>query len=129
MNAREYLDAVQTRADEATEGPWEVDAVEPTVFTADFDMFGGTIADINYDQLTGGHAPKEDAEFIAAARSDVPHLVAALRAVLGLHQPREVVKGASTAWMLGASEECNHCHREWPCPTVRAIEDALGDES
>lgn len=57
------------------------------------------------------------------ALSDVPRLVAALRAVLDLH---------SEIWHDGP--RCNECSEpeldepaEWPCPTVRAVEAALGE--
>ena len=63
----------------------------------------------------------EDAEFIAHARTDVPALVAALRAVLELHA--EAGRGSDTY--------CTHCFPDcfdYPCPTVTAIRQHLGDE-
>lgn len=93
----------------------------------------------------------------AAARTDVPALVAALRAVLDLHQPgtfTATLRGEVTAhpvcptchdkagvhpcgcWRevdeehdcLGCSRPIKGAHVPWPCPTVRAVADALGVE-
>lgn len=68
----DYLDEIQARADAATGGPWE--------------HVG------SYGRIVSGHVQvcraygddgtaTPDAEFIAHARTDVPRLVAALRAV------------------------------------------------
>lgn len=71
--ARERLDAAQARSDAATDGPWRVEADR---------------AHIVYDSLASAipvavaTANGASSSFIAAARSDVPAMVAALRAVL-----------------------------------------------
>ena len=84
------LDAMQARCDAATEGPWVADGGEisqswkrpepwkPIVSTAVACMsycYGGSAA---------GVEEEADAEFIAAARTDLPRLIAAVRAVLEL---------------------------------------------
>lgn len=60
---------------------------------------------------------REDAEFIAAARTDVPAMADALRAVLDLHARNS--KGT-----------CTYCMDTWdweyPCSTVQRIDAALG---
>lgn len=73
-----------------------------------------------------------DGTFTAHARTDVPALVAALRAVLDLHRPVEVEPSDTI---------CGDCSfqlpngryfgkvEEWPCDTVRAVEAALGEVS
>src|SRR5690606_29381538 len=70
----------------------------------------------------------EDAEFIAHARTDVPALVAALRTVLDVH---EAVETCYPDWDARACAECSDPENGttvlYPCSTVRAIEDALGD--
>lgn len=89
------LDQIKARAGAATKGPWEVCAFDSghsefemsvSVITAsagdricDMDGLGRTLNEI--DARDDGVA---DAEFIAHARTDVPALVAALRAVLDL---------------------------------------------
>ena len=56
---------------------------------------------------------------------DAPAMLAALRAVLDLHKPRN------------GNDDCGHCVNPagahwgipWPCPTVRVVEAALGEEA
>jgi len=65
----------------------------------------------------------------------VPLAFDALRAVLALHQPREyVIPGV---WQCGHCDDLCHSYSgvqceapdaPWPCPTVRAISDALAGE-
>ena len=68
-----------------------------------------------------------DTEFIAHARTDVPDMSAALRAVLKLH--KEDVHG----WGPGESF-CTECQQgygllvPYPCPTVAAIRQHIGDD-
>ena len=60
------------------------------------------------------------AEFIANARTDLPRLLAAVRAVEEVHQKR----GAS--WPHnGGVFVCGADGAIWPCPTIRAITEAL----
>jgi hypothetical protein len=67
-----------------------------------------------------------DAQLSASGR-DVPRLVAALEAVLELHERQEAKR-----WTF---EECAECsdpedgiHVTYPCPTVTAVERALKEE-
>ena len=164
-----FLGRVEGLASRATEGPWETDdighsgAEEPSgivVHTGAFD----------WDDLMRGEAESavtwmpgwdrhhgDNAEFIAHARTDVPALVAALRAVLALHQPgtfSATIRGEVTAhpvcptchdkagvhpcgcWReVDEEHDCLECSRPrrgafapWPCPTAQAIADALGVE-
>lgn len=58
----------------------------------------------------------------AYAQGDPPEALAALRAVLDLHAPIEVIEGGLC---------CRHCFDQegdmaaWPCPTEQAITKAL----
>ena len=73
------------------------------------------------------------AEHIAAARTDVPRLVSALRAVLALHSPRslrpyEYLPFGHRGREASVCSECASWESEfgevqmpYPCPTVRAI--------
>ncbi|ODQ96502.1 hypothetical protein BFG51_12695 [Dietzia alimentaria] len=118
------------------------------------------------DRLTEIQARADkDAEFCSTARTDVPALVAAVRAVLNLHKPvqRYLVWGfeerswGSTTEAVEATEcdpsdvtewmQCAECARvedgatgdgpaevgyanaDYPCPTARAVEAALGAAS
>lgn len=112
------LDEIEARANAATEGPWEVEhhyargvgryvvsEVHPPV-----ECEGNG---------AGGVYRSEDAEFIAHARTDVPALVSALRAVLEVH--------AETPYGCAVCEEQNWA-LPWPCPTVIAIRQHLGED-
>ena len=72
----EYLDAVQARIDAATEGPWSW----ASHITADGDEWA--VFDAEDHALASNHDGwSPDAEFIAQARTDLPRLLAAVRAV------------------------------------------------
>ena len=89
MNAADRLNEIEARANAATEGPWAPDEyteVDPDGF---YELARVIAPDPDGDDWcaigvvhTGILRP--DAEFIAHARTDVPALVAALRAVLEL---------------------------------------------
>ncbi len=67
----------------------------------------------------------KDAEFIAHARSDVPVLVAAVEAVLELHQRNRYDECIEC---LSTDEYGEATNVDYPCPTVTAIHSALGEE-
>lgn len=90
MTAADRLNEIQKRADKATDGPWEKRTVR-----------GWEMA-------------------VSYARTDVPRLVSALRAVLDLHQFYDQCDE-------GCCRYCESCEHEWPCPTAVAIEAALGE--
>ena len=89
MSAADRLDQIEARANAATEGPWTPDEyteVDPDGF---YELSRVIAPDPDGDDRcaigvvhTGILRP--DADFIALARTDVPALVAALRAVLDL---------------------------------------------
>ena len=119
---REILDQIQARADAATEGPW----TWASHTTVDGDQWA--VLDKQDHALAenrDGWGP--DAEFIAAARTDVPALVDALQAVLELHKPIQ----ATMTSHGGVSDVtvCDHClDPTWPCPTVAAITTTLEED-
>ena len=128
------LDKIEARANAATEGPWRhVSILDVGGFVEDGrcgDIFGwaeddaGTIC-----------ATDSDAEFIAHARTDVPDMAAALRAVLETHQDGGESQGYTDT---GTYDFMPHCCTEcgslgeygvpYPCPTVTAIRQHLGDD-
>ena len=143
MNAAEKQ-AIRDRADAASSGPWYVDpnGVMFDVVYNDRDLFpDGPIAVAGGDHH--GACLIEDAEFIAAARTDVPILLAALnkaeaRAVAvramvsrveALHVPVEVWQYDDTDGVFGVDDLGEHiviarlCRE---CSTDDALE-ALGD--
>ena len=134
------LDEIEARANAATEGPWEwegeakaeweigANSLVPSRRPDDPVLYG-----YGYDASGIEVKTPADAELIAHARTDVPDMAAALRAVLKLH-PRVVVLHADPEF--GRMEDdaicgaciVNHEPADWPCPTVTAIRQHLGDE-
>ena len=121
------LDEIEARTTAATEGPWE--------------------AEHHYNRLTGKHVVSEiprvaecegngaggldhaeDAEFISHARQDVPALVAALRAVLEVHRPISVTLTTQGGGVQTVTA-CDHTTDFYPCRTVRAIRQHLGEDA
>lgn len=98
--AIQRIGEIQARADAATPGPWKDGQ--------------NTIGGVSYHLRA---ATSEDLTFISAASSDVPKLCAALRAVLELHKPHA----------SGRFCDALTCSEDWPCSTVRAITEALGE--
>jgi hypothetical protein len=87
------LDAIEARANAATEGPW----------VAHPDGLVWTERPIPGDPVSGS-TEVEDAEFIAAARADVPALVAEVRRLRAeLEQARQIAAD----------------NRAWPDPDAR----------
>ena len=61
-----------------------------------------------------------NAKYIDHATREHPKALAALQAVLDLHRPEEPKK-----WV---PVRCNHCRTTYPCPTGRAIQDAIKEQ-
>ena len=130
LSFEQWLDRTQAITDQATAGPWS--------FFADTRLDGMPVYRIGSNE-TGediGSVPRyrhsddgeREAEFIAHARTALPQAVAALRAILGLH-----VKVVTDRHIAGPTAVCEPCSEDrmfavWPCPTVTAITEALGEE-
>ena len=109
------LDEIEARANAATEGPWF-----PNRYSEDWEVCG-ELDDNGNPALVASEAVETDAEFIAHARTDVPDMAAALRAVLKLHKHHAGRGG----------EHCGRCFPDewgWPCATVAAIHLHIGDD-
>lgn len=80
MTATDRLDQIQARADAATEGVWEAHGLDSPISLPNVRVRRQSLQEgVAYKVMRG-----RDADFIAAARQDVPDLVAALRAVLAV---------------------------------------------
>ena len=110
----------KAKTDAATQGPWEARTSEATMN----DRSEWRIGRPDMPQVARSVMQAADAAFIAVSRTAVPRLLAAVASVLALHTERPLAP-FSTAAMVGATSECRACSREWPCPTVRAINEAL----
>ena len=139
---RAILDQIQRRANAATEGPWapwlDQDGAEHMGGLLMVGNAAAVIPDgeewvdgVDVNPIAHTYTP-EDRAFIAAARTDVPALVDALRAVLELHVRAECPTCGSRD---GEGNEfhkcdddayCEECDLEgYPCPTVTAVTAAL----
>lgn len=115
-DATTLLAGIKTRAEKATEGPWEVDRNHP--FTSDLvGIFAPGpkhyILQVENQDDVDDPTSDEDIQFLAAARTDVPRLVAAIEAVAGLHKPE-------TRWMPYDGAEVSYGTRE---EAIEACED------
>ena len=118
---RETLNRIRKQADNATKGPWVC------VLNGDESEVTYANAPITWDDHGGEVFTEGDAEFIAHARTDVPALVATLRAVLEIH------KCLAPSWEQerdeGLRDWCGECEDYWPCPTVETIRQHLGEDA
>lgn len=126
-DSRDRLDEWQRLADEATPGPWGEYLPNPIYGTyevaeATRGYLGDAVA------RCGDVEAARNAAFIAASRIAVPALIAAVRAVLDLHQPDEMrMRDYITATGVAQEAPCMECGDRHPCPTVRAITRALAE--
>ena len=127
------LNEIEARTNAATEGPWEwegeakaeweegANSLVPSRRPDDPVLYG-----YGYDASGIEVKSPADAEFIAHARTDVPALVAALRAVLNLHFKAQPIPAAFGTQEGG--DYCVTCAEDWPCPTVETIRQHIGDD-
>ena len=125
---RPSLAGIEKRTAAATEGPWVVNgpAEQWAVISSGHDsvIHAYTVHDPDCEGCTcggdeAGHVAisVEDAEFISAARADVPALTAAVRDVLALHREGGEVMGYDAEGVLDYLPACIECNHKWPCPT------------
>ena len=126
--ATERLAEIEGRADGATAGPWrawdpEDRAYNPSVTRGAQTRWpdeGNWIAEAGPVAINGTH----DAIFIAHARTDVPRMAEALRAVLALHYlASATIQRSDGPYIIDGCHEC--IADDYPCPTVTAITAAL----
>lgn len=123
MSISDRLDEIEARSDAANDGPWYAESRnvdDPYSLTTVYNVFhnGDTadrdlVAEVAYD----------NAEFIAHARTDVPVLVAALRAVL------DVCDGLEEAYRADTDQTYEYGLEEAAHQIRNAVEAALGEGS
>lgn len=136
MSISDRLDQIEQRAKGATEGPWEVLGDEDYGYEVHGQREPSSIPGVWRPTEVCGPGQERNAEFIAHARTDVPALVAALRAVVGPHKPfPDHAMGFRDDGTYGAIDPaCGACGTPdeyavpWPCPTYRAVAEALGED-
>lgn len=138
------LDRIEGLAAAATPGAWHVGWGENRSWVAfvDADAERANEEFVVTSDVTIGSLDYcgPDAEFIAAARTDLPKLAAVVRAVLGVHVKHRDTHGdrkvrlngpwfCCAAVQLGVRDmdDCQACGEPWPCATVRAATKAWED--
>jgi hypothetical protein len=66
---------------------------------------------------------REDLRFLASARDEVIAFCDLGLRLLDLHQPRDA--GGISSDPHSPIHRCRACMWQWPCPTVRAVEEAI----
>jgi hypothetical protein len=127
---RARLDAMQARAEAATEGPWEaVPTVRAAIVAFDNDDSG------YWTDVADGFETEADAAFVAAARTDLPALLGFARDVLALHRPERptgnLVTDATPSYCGGCYEAGGYDGAPlWEdCPVVALATRHLGGEA
>lgn len=67
---------------------------------------------------------REDIAFLAIAREDVIAFAQLALRLVEMHQPRDA--GGISSDPDNPIRRCHACMWRWPCPTYRAIEEAVG---
>jgi len=138
---RARVQAIQKLAEAATEGPWETNGCDlistplknryqsaedvlPGEEHPDYDMLAERVTDLENAMYLGETTlistdDKErawtDARFIAAARTEVPWLSAALLEAL------DTIDKAKRLHFDKGNGFCYDCDSGWPCPTWQAL--------
>ena len=122
-----WLDQGKTLADQATEGPWEARSSEATMN----DRAEWKIGKHNRPQALRSVMRGSDAAFIADARTRLPQALAALQAVLDMHRPSTADTGEEEILFCPECFDVEDVGEvdTWPCPTVQAIQNALGTDA
>ena len=145
MTIESRLAEIRARVEAATEGPWRVDYDnaddwEAGIAAGDYPEAIVGPRNIVHEKASDGfrrlledkyatanivneicELTTSDATFIAASRTDLPALLAAVQAVMDLHKCLTFPDDG-----IGEPTACGHCDNEtWPCPTVQDIAAAL----
>lgn len=137
-NLPEFMQEQRHLAEAATPGPW--DSYRPNAAYRIFEVCSTTAQSLNETLAeVSGYNADNDSEFVIAARTSVPTLIAAVEVVLSEHTdggPSQGYFKEGDRWEYTSREHCcvtcgthGEYGVEWPCPTIRAIEAAvLGGE-
>lgn len=90
------------------------------------------------DKWTMTVPPKDtdsDIALLSLLDGRLPQALAALQAVLDLHKKRHrslqrwwIAPGSIEPQPVTTPDTCDYCRGNYPCPTVRAIQDAIGEQ-
>ena len=126
----DWLDKAERLAEQATPGPLETpeDTARRGHIKAPVDDPEEGAFVTHCEECMGYVLNAANAEWIAHARTALPAAVAALRAVADLHQPRSAVTRSASGHLVDTPGPCTACDWDWPCPTITAVTEALGEE-
>lgn len=116
----DHLAEIQARCNRATEGPWTAEYSGEQGNCVLPPGYQSTREAVAVTRLLSAQA---DAEFIAHSRTDLPALLAAVEAVMGLHRPDTVLAVTGDC----ALEDCDHEDLK-DCETVEVRFCAACDE-
>ena len=124
---QDVLSAMRARTEDLVPGPWTWSV--GTVEALDYD--GQPV--VLFERENGHVTTRNEVAFVAHARTDMPALIAAVEAVLALHKPLHALDVATrpahhTNVCIGCGTDDGNW-QVWPCPSVRAITEALGATS
>ena len=129
LSFEQWLGKAERLDGAATPGPWETpeDTARRGHIKAPVDDPEEGAFVTHCEECMGYVLNAANAEWIAHARTALPAAVAALRAVTDLHQPRNTVTQSASGHLVDTPGPCTACDRDWPCPTITAIQDTLGE--
>lgn len=123
----DYLAEQKRLTEAATPGPWEARLLDGVDYEDGSSSYRGAVIPRGFPGIpiiSTLSVDRSDAAFVAASRESAPRMIAALEAVIEMH-PKTL--GGDQIGDL--ADYCPACLSYWPCPTIRAIESALGGES
>ena len=129
LSLEQWLGKAERLDGAATPGPWETpeDTARRGHITAPVDDPEEGAFVTHCEECMGYVLSAANAEWIAHARTALPQAVAALQAVIELHQPRSAVTQSASGHLVDTPGPCKDCDWDWPCPTITTIQDTLGD--
>lgn len=118
-----WLNTAEAKAAGAWGGPWEweLDGADRVTLRTDGQVPFDLIRD---DEFRGS---TEDIDFIAYSRTAFPQAVAALQAVLDVHQKTDHQRWVGFPRADRQEHYCWADQQSWPYPTVQAITEKLGE--
>lgn len=128
---RAWLDHTQQLDQDATPAPWEADGKGILAEREAWDVGRGPARIAGMEMPYRTERMEANAEWIAYARQALPAATKALRAVLDLHEPIHALDYGQPVRGKRLTHVCTGCGQDdgnwnyWPCPTVKAITDAL----
>ena len=132
MKLTELLDQIDRLDQQATKGPWESRQLPVPVLghtaTLHAENSEGETWTTEFPPEIGSHVHGDDAAFTSLARTALPQLAKALEAVMEIHQKTEHQRAYGFPRADKWEHYCMEDNQSWPCPTVQAITDALGDD-